>query len=88
MDIRVYRRGDHALIVVPALFQIPVALEREASLRLLGEATIDLELLTDDLVRDIGLYGYAVARGADEALVRTRVRRAPGLAVAVETDGA
>ncbi|HTH27513.1 MAG TPA: hypothetical protein VL918_03480 [Sphingobium sp.] len=75
MDIRVYRRSDAALVVVPGLFQPPVALEREGALRPLGTVEIELNLLSDELVADIGLNGYAIARGPDEALIRTRAGR-------------
>lgn len=75
MEIRVYRRADDALVVVPALFQAPVAMSREGALRFLGTADVELALLSDALVANIGLYGYAVAQGVDEALVRPRVRR-------------
>ncbi|WP_144817004.1 hypothetical protein [Aerolutibacter ruishenii] len=76
MELRVYRRADDALVVVPSLFQSPLALSKHSALRQIGVATVELAHLGESLVADIGIHGYAIATGADEALIRMCVDRA------------
>ena len=75
MRFNVFRRSDGALVVVPALFQSPLAVAAEGELRRLGSAYVDLETLSEPLVEHIGLNGYAIARGVDEALLRSATER-------------
>lgn len=76
MVLNVYRRSDGALVIVPALFQPPIALEREGRLVLLGEADVELAGLSDALVEQLGLHGYAVAGEVDAAGLRLAVAKA------------
>lgn len=76
MVLNVYRRSDGALVIVPALFQPPIALEREGALVLLGEADIGLAGLSDALVEQLGLHGYAIAGDVDAAALRLAVEEA------------
>lgn len=75
MVFNVFRRPDGVLVIVPALFQPPIALEREGQLRALGEADVPLSVLTDALVEQLGVSEYAVADGVDAALLRTAAAR-------------
>lgn len=70
MKLDLYRRPDGALVVVPSHFADASPAPDAASLRFIRRVRMELGLLGDGLVRDIGLQGYAVACGADEALLR------------------
>ncbi|MFC0677948.1 hypothetical protein ACFFGH_08855 [Lysobacter korlensis] len=70
MWLNVYTRTDGALVVVPALFQVPVALERAGPLRRVGAADLDLAQLSDAFVNAMGVAGFAIASGEQEALLR------------------
>lgn len=76
MVLHIYRRPDGALVIVPALFQPPIALEREGMLVLLGEADVELAGLSDAVVEQLGLQGYAVAGEVDAAILRHAVAAA------------
>lgn len=80
MWLNVYARLDGVLVVVPALFQVPVALERAGPLRQVGQADVDLGLIPDVLVDAMGTLGYAEACGEHEALIRGAVEHAPMMA--------
>lgn len=69
MWLNVYARMDGALVVVPALFQIPVALERKEPLRRVGCADLDLADLPEAFVDAMGVSGYAIATHEQEALL-------------------
>lgn len=73
MWLNVYARIDGALVVVPALFQVPVALERSGPLRRVGAADLDLAQMPEDFVEAIGAAGYAEACGERETLIRDAV---------------
>lgn len=73
MVINVFGRPDGTLVIVPALFQPPMVLEREGALRLLGQADVELSALSDSLVEQLGLSGYAVAGNADAPIIRAAV---------------
>ncbi|MFZ5655623.1 MAG: hypothetical protein ACOY37_00935 [Pseudomonadota bacterium] len=70
MKFDLFRRHDGALVVVPSHFADASPAPDAASLRFVRRVRMELGLLGDELVRDIGLHGYAVACGADEALLR------------------
>lgn len=73
MWLNVYARLDGVLVVVPALFQVPVALERTGPLQSVGTADLDLTLVPDAFVEAMGALGYAEARGEQESLIRSAV---------------
>lgn len=73
MWLNVYARLDGVLVVVPALFQVPVALERSGPLRRVGAADLDLTQMPDDVVEAMGTSGYAEVCGEREALIRDAV---------------
>lgn len=74
MKLDLYRRPDGALVVVPSRFAQALPAPDAAALRFVRRVRMELGLLGDALVLDIGLNGYAVARGADEALLRNGAR--------------
>ena len=76
MKLDLYRRTDGALVVVPSRFAHGLPPLAPAGLRRVRTVDVDLAVLQDALVLDIGLHGFAVAHGADEALLRS----APGAA--------
>lgn len=73
MKLDLYRRPDGALVVVPSRFADASPAPDASALRFIRRVRLDLDLLGDTLVLDIGLHGYAVARGADAALLRNGV---------------
>ena len=74
MKLDLYRRPDGALVVVPTHFANASPAPDAASLRFIRRVRMELGVLGDELVCDIGLHGYAVARGADAALLRNGAR--------------
>lgn len=70
MKLDLYRRADGALVVVPSHFADASPVPGAASLRFIRQVRMELGLLGDALVLDIGLHGYAVATGPDAALLR------------------
>jgi hypothetical protein len=73
MWLNVYARLDGVLVVVPALYQVPVALERTGPLQPVGAADLDLTLMPDAFIEAMGASGYAEARGEQELLIRGAV---------------
>lgn len=71
MKLDLYRRMDGALVVVPTRFARGLPTPAPAALRYIRTVSLELGVLGDGLVLDIGLNGFAVARGADEALLRS-----------------
>jgi hypothetical protein len=80
MWLNVYARLDGVLVVVPALYQVPVALERTGPLRSVGAADLDLTLMPDAFIEAMGASGYAEARGDQEVLIRDAVDHRPMMA--------
>lgn len=79
MQLDIYRRPDGALVVVPSRFADASPAPDAAALRFIRQVRMELGLLGDTLVLDIGLNGYAIALGADAAMLRNA-------AMAVESD--
>lgn len=75
MWLNVFARVDGVLVVVPALFQVPVALERSGPLRRVGAAEFDLAQMPQDFIEAMGASGYAEASGEREAFIRDAVER-------------
>ncbi|TZF90510.1 hypothetical protein [Cognatilysobacter lacus] len=71
MKLDLYRRPDGALVVVPTRFACGLPTTTPAGLRYVRTVSLELRVLGDALVLDIGLHGFAVAAGADEALLRS-----------------
>lgn len=71
MKLDLYRRVDGALVVVPTRFACGLPTLAPSGLRFVRTVNLELGVLGDALVLDIGLHGFAVAIGADEALLRS-----------------
>ena len=71
MKLDLYRRVDGALVVVPTRFASGLPTLAPDALRFIRTVRLELGVLGDGLVLDIGLHGFAVASGADEALLRS-----------------
>ena len=71
MKLDLFRRADGALVVVPSRFARCLPVSAPGGLRYIRSVRLELAVLGDALVLDIGLHGFAVARGADEALLRS-----------------
>ena len=71
LKLDLYRRTDGALVVVPARFAHGLPALAPGGLRYVRSVDVDLVVLQDTLVLDIGLHGFAIAQGADEALLRS-----------------
>lgn len=70
MKLDLYRRPDGALVVVPSRFAHALPDSDFETLRYVRTVGMQLGLLGDDLVLGIGLHGFALAQGADAALLR------------------
>lgn len=70
MKLDLYRRTDGALVVVPARFAHGLPALAPGGLRYIRSVRMELGVLGDGLVLDIGLHGFGIAFGADEALLR------------------
>lgn len=75
MWLNVYTRLDGVLVVVPALFQVPVALERTGPLHRVGAADLDLAQMPDSFVDAMGALGYAEASGDEQTVILGAVER-------------
>jgi hypothetical protein len=75
MQMRLYRRADGRMVVVPALYHEPMALRREGALTRLGAVDIELLEVSDALVEGMGVHGYAVACPEDEAVLVSGLAR-------------
>lgn len=73
VKLDLYRRPDGELVVVPTHFIDASPAPDAASLRFVRRVRMELQVLGDELVLDIGLNGYAIARGADAALLRNAI---------------
>ena len=65
MEFLVFRRTDSALVVVPAMFQPPLACRRDGILTFAAVCDIDLDAFTPDVVAALSADGYACVRGPD-----------------------
>jgi len=71
VKLDLYRRVDGVLVVVPTRFARGLPTPAPAGLRYIRTVHQELGVLGDRLVLDIGLHGFAVASGEDEALLRS-----------------
>ncbi|TBR08994.1 MAG: hypothetical protein EPO46_09675 [Lysobacter sp.] len=80
VKLDLYRRTDGALVVVPSRFAHALPGPGAATLHYIRTVRMELALLGDALVLEIGLQGFAIARGADAALLRNGTRVPGGFA--------
>jgi hypothetical protein len=73
MQFDIYRRSDGALIASPSRFDGSMLIHA-LPVRFVRRAWLELDLLSETFVADLGLHGFAIARGADAALLRNSTR--------------
>ena len=64
MEFLVFRRADSALVVVPAMFEPPLASRRDG-LAFTAVCDIDLDAFTPDVIEALERDGFACIRGPD-----------------------
>ena len=72
MQFDIFRRHDGALLASPSRFD-GALVGHPRSVRFVRRAWVDLHVLSDTFVTELGLHGVAVAEGADAALLRNAV---------------
>ena len=70
LKLDLYRRTDAALVVVPSRFAHGLPTLAPTGLRYIRSVRMELGVLGDGLLLYIGLHGFGIAFGADEALLR------------------
>ena len=65
MEFLVFSRADSALLVVPALFQPPLACRRTSSITLAAVCDLELDDFAPDVVAALARDGFASIRGPD-----------------------
>lgn len=78
MEFLVFKRTDGALVVVPAMFQPPLACRGDGPLTFAAVCDIDLDAFTPDVVAALSADGYACIRGPDWALLATALAVSDG----------
>ena len=73
MQFDIYRRIDGTLIASPSRFDGSLLIHA-LPVRFVRRAWLDLDLLSESFVAELGLHGFAVAAGADAALLRNSSR--------------
>jgi hypothetical protein len=86
MEFLVFQRADSALLVVPALFQPPLACQRQGPVRVIGRCEVDLERFSEAVATGLAQDGYASIAGADLAVLRAQLERVPASAAAPPPD--
>ena len=64
MEFLVFRRADSALVVVPAMFEPPLASRRDG-LVFTAVCDIDLDAFTPEVIEALERDGFACIRGPD-----------------------
>jgi len=86
MEFLVFRRTDSALLVVPAMFQPPLACGSPRDLQTLGRCDLDLDAFSPRIVADLGLQGFALIEDRDLEVLRSQLNVEP-LIQSSSTDG-
>jgi hypothetical protein len=76
MQFLVFKRADSALLVVPSLFQPPLATRTEGPLVALGVCELDVDRLDPAITAELGRHGYAVVYGDDWAALQVTLQLA------------
>lgn len=77
MDFLVFQRADSALIVVPALFQPPLACQRQGPVHLVGRCELDLDDFSAAVAAALAQDGFARVDGEDWQRLRGRLPSLP-----------
>lgn len=75
MEFLVFQRADSALIVVPALFQPPMACQRHGPVHLVGRCDLELEDFSPAVAAALAEEGFARVDGPDWAVLQSRLQR-------------
>lgn len=75
MEFLVFERADSALIVVPALFQPPLACQRQGPVHLVGRCDLELEDFSPAVAAALAEAGFANVDGADWLVLQPRLQR-------------
>ena len=59
MEFLVFRSADRALVVLPALFQPPLACRRQGDIRLVGRCDVELDDIDPAIAGALARDGYA-----------------------------
>lgn len=76
MQFLVFQRADSALLVVPALFQPPLATRAEGALAPLGTCDLELEQLNPSVADSLARHGYAVVEGQEWSSLQVAIQLA------------
>lgn len=90
MEFLVFQRADSALLVVPALFEPPLACQRAGAAHAIGRCDIELDGFSPAVADAPAARGYASAVGDDLLTLRSRMSPtvAPYAARVACSDGA
>lgn len=74
MQFLLFKRSDSALLVVPSLFQPPLATRAEGPLVALGVCELDVDRLDPAVTAELRRHGYAVVYGVDWAALQVTLQ--------------
>lgn len=75
MEFLVFQRADSALIVVPALFQPPLACQRQGAVHLVGRCDLELDDFSPAVAAALADAGFAHVEGADWLILKPRLQK-------------
>lgn len=84
MDFVIFRRADSALLVVPALFQPPIACTLGGPMQRLGHCDLEIERFSPRVAAQLAEAGFALVTDDDLDVVRIALLAAadePGEAI-------
>jgi hypothetical protein len=89
MKFLVFRRADSALVVVPSMFQPPLACGGPHELQAVGHCYLDLDAFSASAITELGIHGFALIDGADLVMLHAHLQPRPTLSAeaAAEPDG-
>lgn len=74
MEFLVFQRADCALVVVPALFQPPIACQRQGPIHLIGRVDLELDDFSAEVASALAANGFAHVHGADWLLLQAHLQ--------------
>lgn len=88
MKFLLFRRADSALVVVPSLFQPPLASRSGGALQPVGECDLDLDALNPRIAFELGQHGFALLQGEEWAALEVAMQLSDASAAARLSPGA
>ena len=73
MDFLVFQRADSALVVVPALFQPPIACQRRGPIHLIARCGLELDDFSESVAAALARDGFADVHGTDWLLLQAHI---------------